>query len=65
MGQGRSAGGYLALKAFVFIEPGGDVLCVHLSLDLLLVIRTSPTEGSLAGAYTYQIILECSKADVC
>ena len=41
-GHGKSAGGYLALKAFVLKGQGGGVRRVHLFLDLLLLVRTYP-----------------------
>ena len=39
--EGKSAGRYLALKAFVLKGPGGGVRRVHLPLDSLPLVRTS------------------------
>ena len=56
----------LALKAFVLKGPGGDVFHVHLPIDPLPVVSTSPTLGSPVSANTIplQITLVWLKANV-
>ena len=62
--QGRSAGGYLALKAVVLKGQGEGVRRVHLPLDPLPVVRTPSTQGTSGGAGTIllQTPLEGSKS---